>query len=74
MVYKKCSRKGWCSTLDLALGAGKGLAHQTITNLMSLETRVAGVVYRKAARDRGIFLNFCPWCGEKINFVVGEKK
>lgn len=67
----KCSKKEWCLSMERALeplanSHKKGFSTLVITHLPTGKTRVAGVVYKKAPNDRGIMLNLCPWCGEKI--------
>lgn len=26
----------------------------------------AGIIYRTSPKDKGVLLNFCPWCGKSI--------
>lgn len=66
---KKCSETNMCDFLSeritgLASG-GKGF-----NALYSLETEskkqyFVGVVYRLNKKDKGLMLNFCPFCGCK---------
>lgn len=68
---KKCSKKEWCLLMERALepeanSHKKGLSILVVTNILTNKDRVVGVVFKKAAADRGIMLNACPWCGEKI--------
>jgi len=79
--YHKCSReKGFCPTLeDLAQpcgnGSPKGLSFYAVFDMAMLDreqvsleeaTSVIGVVYREKAGDRGVMLNYCPWCGQRL--------
>jgi hypothetical protein len=66
----KCSKKGWCSPLDtmatdLNERRGGGLCEAVMLNFKD-EGRVYKMMYRRSAKDRGLFLNFCPWCGANI--------
>lgn len=70
----------WCKTMDRLLreehvnARVKGLTQVNLTNLKQLDagvsfdkaTRVAGATYRTSSKDRGIMLNYCPWCGGYI--------
>jgi hypothetical protein len=33
--------------------------------------RVSGVGYRGTSLDKGVMFNFCPFCGEKIDWFRG---
>jgi hypothetical protein len=54
--------------VQLADGRYKGLQHFLLFNIKTGKSRYAGIVYRKKANDKGIMLNFCPWCGAEIQF------
>lgn len=31
-----------------------------------LDQILAIIAYTKSAKDRGVIMNFCPWCGESL--------
>lgn len=69
----KCSRQGWCRRLDERLAPeanahAKGLTTVVVTTLSTGEDRCIGIAYKLDARDNGMMVNFCPWCGEDIQF------
>lgn len=33
---------------------------------------VDGVYYKTSAKDRGLMLNHCPWCGESLEWFKNE--
>jgi hypothetical protein len=43
----------------------RGIAPVNIMVLKSGEERTR-IIYRTSATDRGVFLNFCPWCGSPL--------
>ena len=45
---------------------GKGLKEYILTNFKTGEKRWACIAYHSSAKDRGVALNFCPWCGESL--------
>jgi hypothetical protein len=50
--------------LSIAAGWPEGAAP-------SAPARVLGVLYRRKARDGGMLLNYCPWCGAEIGRRAG---
>lgn len=70
----KCTKKKFCKGMlhqfnpYHALGDRKGFAPLILTNLDTLKKRIAGVRFclTNKRSDRGIMLNFCPWCGADI--------
>ena len=30
--------------------------------------QIKGALYKQDAKDKGLMLNYCPWCGEKIDW------
>jgi hypothetical protein len=65
----KCSAGGFCSTLLERFSDNKrGLTSVTTINLKTGESKTIGVRYCLNAKDNGLMLNFCPWCGEDIQF------
>jgi len=54
----------------------KGFGALILTDMTTCFQYFAGVVYRKDAKDNGLVINFCPWCGEKLGseFIDRAKK
>jgi len=79
---EKCARPigaidQWCAGMAMALegapqnGSGKGLSVSVgwaENDPPATRPRILHVVYLRKARDAGIILNTCPWCGERIRF------
>jgi hypothetical protein len=70
----KCSRLAWCDGMAMAL---RGVPENSEARGMSISrgwigdeerARLIGVTYHVRARDQGLILNFCPWCGVRIRF------
>lgn len=60
----------WCDAMterleDMA-NSRKGLTTIVLTSRTTGNERLAGIAHRKNAKDRGLMLNYCPWCGEPI--------
>lgn len=68
----KCGRARFCRLMENALGNTlsnehvKGFVAIQVTNMKTFQSRVLGIAYRKSARDRGLMINFCPFCGKSI--------
>jgi hypothetical protein len=39
---------------------------------IGLKDHINGVGYKADARDNGVMLNYCPFCGEKIDWFRGR--
>jgi hypothetical protein len=73
--YKKCTLNGTfikpCKTLDSKFNdygtKQKGLGFLQLTNLKSMSRSRDYAIYRMDSKDKGLVLNFCPWCGEKLH-------
>lgn len=68
-----CKEGKPCSFLDdrLDLDANshtKGLSLVVSTSMKTGKHRVLGVAYRRNAKDRGLLLNYCPFCGKDIRW------
>lgn len=59
---------------DEANDNGKGLSVLVLLNTRTGKDRVAGVRYRKRVGHRGLLLNRCPWCAERIDFIVQDQE
>ena len=70
--FKKCSKKAFCSSLVKRLqepnARKKGLVPIQVMNMKTTEMSIIGVAYKMDARDKGVMINYCPWCGEKVLF------
>ena len=78
---KKCNSRGWCSTLEeRAKPSGMpqaGIQFVRTDKILAngtIETRVYGVAHRHTAKDKGLFLNFCPWCGGSLRFLIKKPR
>lgn len=72
---KKCSRESYCWAMSEKAemdpnSRSKGLSELRLMNMTTGKLRTAGIVYRTNARDKGLMLNHCPWCGAAIQFWV----
>lgn len=72
-VTLKCSLtpRRWCRRLDERLepeanANRKGLVLFVLFDINTGENEVVAAVFKTSGKDRGLILNFCPWCGEKI--------
>lgn len=68
--YRKCDGLGIiCPTLADRLGDGyrRGLGTLLMIDTVTLEELTPILVYKKSVKDRGIVLNFCPFCGSELN-------
>lgn len=75
MDYKKCEGPAgpYCKTLSDRFADGRtGLSVFAVTSIRTRVRRVVGVVHRLDAKDVGLMLNRCPWCG--ANIEPEEKK
>lgn len=76
MSEAKCELKkngffDWCTGMKkclepMANEGHKGLIQVNLSNLETMKTTCLGVKYKLNAQDKGLLLNICPWCGEKI--------
>ena len=77
----KCSKESFCYAMDSVAEnniRAKGLIRFEVISRKTGQYRVLGVLYKTGARDKGLMLNVCPWCGCNIQFFdeseVSEKK
>ena len=75
----KCSEKRWCLPMRMSLNdeanaRKKGIATVVLTSVLGMGSRLIGVAYKKTAKDLGVMLNFCPWCGEPILWEHAKPK
>ena len=70
----KCSEKQWCSTMSERISDKRhGFENVNLLNLKTGIMRNIGLRYRLSGKDRGLMLNFCPWCGADIRYFKSEK-
>jgi hypothetical protein len=79
--YFKCGNRKLCEALlgrvKVPGSGGYGLfAKYVILENDLLEpqviTHLVGVSYKTGVKDKGVMLNFCPFCGEKIDWFREE--
>lgn len=68
-----------CGMLDEFLTAGgayavrgSGFFFMTLTHLPTGEQSRSMVGYKTPQRKNGLLINFCPWCGAKIDAPFAE--
>ncbi len=76
MANVKCKLKEdgfyeWCNGMNTKLHGEanakvKGLVQVNLFNFKTTKESCLGVVYKRDVNDKGLMLNLCPWCGEKI--------
>ena len=74
----KCGKKTeWCWSMQshISLDTRRGFNSVTVINIKTGKSRLIGVRYCLTAKskDRGIMLNFCPWCGEDLQWWESSK-
>lgn len=52
---------------DHANATRKGLVLMVAMNITTGGRRVVGVCFKRGAKDGGLMLNICPFCGERID-------
>jgi len=66
---KRCDKDGMCVFLEARITvSGKGFRSLDTVNIdpkYQAHSRWRGVSYHSSANDRGLLINFCPWCGGK---------
>ena len=72
-----CNAEAWCDSMDTRLADrpnanAKGLTIIRVVGLKTHKTRIIGVAYKRGAADRGLMLNFCPWCGADLGPMLGK--
>lgn len=70
----KCNANGCCNHLAERLGdGGKGFHAFHTVKRDSNEARFLGVAYKTSAKDKGLLLNWCPFCGGKPGHFERDK-
>ena len=76
--YHKCSKEnGFCKALSERIQGTSSERKKGILFLQVLDTKdnrikVDGALYKNDSKDRGLMFNYCPWCGEKIDWYRKE--
>jgi hypothetical protein len=73
--YKPCDGVAViCPTLRKRLGNGhqKGFNQLLMMNFSTGEEGPPLLAYKSTATDRGIILNYCPFCGQRLNLRYVE--
>jgi hypothetical protein len=67
MPKAKCTPYYWCAHMTSVMTEANraGINPVVVTNLAG-KSRMVAVAFKRTARDRGLCLNFCPFCGVKI--------
>lgn len=76
---EKCDRElGWCADLESRLeepnANTKGLVPIRVLKRGAPpgSGRVIGVAFKRSGKDRGLMLDFCPFCGVSIEVLPSE--
>lgn len=69
-THPLCGPDSVCNALDSRIeGANyetsKGFCTMHVINTKTGTTRFFGVAYKQRKADKGVMLNFCPFCGQK---------
>lgn len=60
--------------LEMTNANRKGLSMFVVTNAETSKRTKIAVVYKMNAKDRGLCLNHCPFCGYDFNAWIDEAK
>lgn len=67
--FKRCDESGMCKFLAervmLGLAGGRGLHTMETINMKTGKTTFRGVAYKTDSKDKGLMINFCPFCGKR---------
>jgi hypothetical protein len=77
MTAKKCSVKKWCLAMDEFADSQYGRGRRIfVTQTMNFQTGREGhaAAYEYGPKRAFVWLNFCPWCGSKVQFPDSRKK
>jgi hypothetical protein len=73
----KCGKDMFCKQMAKRIKppgeGGYGLFTFVLMDWDKIKERTVGVIYKETARDRGLVLNYCPFCGEKIDWFREEE-
>lgn len=72
----KCGNERPCKTLsdrlEVSGHSGKGFQAVEVVNFRTGQTQIIGIQYKTHYKDRGIMLNYCPWCGKNILWIDNQ--
>ena len=61
---EKCNESNICEHLKSRIvDGGRGLYATHVLNVNEAKTELLGVAYRENKKDKGLMINYCPWCG-----------
>jgi len=62
----RCNDKNVCPALQERLvESGRGFYSIDTVSIHHNRTKFQGVAYKKSGKDKGLMLNWCPFCGGK---------
>jgi hypothetical protein len=69
---RRCTLDAYCQPLEDRLepdanARRKGFVVMVLMNMTTGDTRKVGVAYKTSAKDPGLMLNVCPFCGAEID-------
>jgi hypothetical protein len=74
--FKRCNSKRMCRFLQerviCGICGGVGLHTVDTTSFRTGKTYFRGVAYKTSAKDNGLVINYCPFCGKRPG--IGFKK
>lgn len=77
-MREKCEGEILCTALNDRLNdgnaRGKGLSGVDLMNLRTMKTSFIGVCYKRSSKDRGLMINFCPWCGASLEHLFRREE
>lgn len=69
MSEERCTFKSPCPELARQIDDNtRGFDSVTAINMKAGTSRFIGYRYKQRAKDKGVMLNFCPWCGASLQF------
>lgn len=73
----RCNEKAGttCTALSERIGDqyAKGITSLTVFNLGTFQVSWHPIVYKKTPQDKGLLLNYCPWCGGRLNLKAKKR-
>lgn len=67
-MTKKCRSESFCEFLEKRTSntAQKGFYKLDLFDIEKLEESGSIIVYKNSVKDKGLVLNFCPFCGSNL--------
>lgn len=68
MKVIECTKEAFCDALQERIGDyhSKGIVPVDVVDHKEHKIKRIGVAYKRNRTDKGIMLNYCPWCGKFI--------